>query len=177
MVVETIGSSPTDEVFRKYVRELIDSAEEEILVIAGELGSYRFPDLKWAFKRASKRGIKIRIYASAPPQWIVNGLLSRGCEIYVGKEVKGHYLIVDSESWVYSGPHPPGALGIRQGEAHIDEPEKAKKKVDYFNRLVSKADEKKSEIKWEADPLWLGLQNPPDWGVETNSPRLEEDLF
>ena len=98
MVVKKIQRSPTDENFRKYVRELIDSAQKEILIIAGELGSYRFPDLKWAMKRARKRGVKIRIYASNPPQAIVNGLLANGCEIYVGKQVKDHYLITDSKS-------------------------------------------------------------------------------
>lgn len=71
MVVKIIESSPTDENFRKHMRELIDSAKKEILVIACELGSYRFPDLKWAFKRASKRGVNIRIYASNLPHKIL----------------------------------------------------------------------------------------------------------
>lgn len=176
MVLKIIKPSPTDDDFRKCVQELIDSAEKEILVIAGELGSYRFPDLKWAIKRAIKRGVKIRVYATNPPQWIVNGLLSRKCEIYVGKEVEDHYLIVDSKSWVYSRPHPRGVLGVRQGEAHINEPEKARKKVERFNGLISKAKEKKTEIKWKDDPLWLGLHNPLDWGVETDSSRLDEEF-
>lgn len=176
MVVKEIEPSPTDDVFRKHARDLMDSAEDEILVIAGELGSYRFPDLRWAFIRARKRGVKIRVYATSPPQRIVNGLLARGCEIYVGKEVKRHYLIVDSKSWVYSRPHPPGVLGVRQGKAHLNEPEDAKKKVDYFNRLISRA-EQKTEIQWDKDPLWIALQNPPDWGVETDSSRLEEGFL
>jgi hypothetical protein len=176
MVIIEIEPSPTDDVFRKYVRELIDLANREILVIAGELGSYRFPDLRWAFRRAINRGVRIRIYASNPPQEIINGLLAHGCEIYVGKEVKRHYLIVDSKSWVYSSPHPRGVLGVRCGKAHINEPENAKKKVNHFNRLVSKAKKIKT-VKWDEDPLWTALKNPPDWGVETDSLRLEEELF
>jgi len=173
MVIKKIERSPTDEVFRRYARELIDSAEREILVIAGELGSYQFPDLKWAMRRACKRGVKIRIYASNPPQEVVNGLLAYGCEIYVGEEVKDHYLVVDSKSWVYSKPHRQ-VLGVREGEVHINELTKAKKVVALFDQLVSKAKEKKTRIKWDKDPLWAVLQNPPDWGVETDSTRLEE---
>ncbi|MEA2089325.1 MAG: hypothetical protein U9O89_00995 [Thermoproteota archaeon] len=86
-------------------------------------------------------------------------------------------MIVDSKSWVYSKPHPRGVLGVRQGEAHINEPEKAREKVEHFNRLISKAKEKKTEVQWENNPLWLGLQNPPDWGVETDSSRLDEEFL
>lgn len=174
MVVRKIVRSPVDEVFRRYVRELIDSAEKEILVIAGELGSYRFPDLKWAMRRACKRGVKIRIYASNPSQEIVNGLLARGCEIHIGEEVRDHYLIVDSKSMVYSKPHP-AVLGVREGKVYVNEPEEVKEKVEHFNGLISKA-EKKVEVKWEEDTLWKALQNPPDWGVETDSTRIEEEF-
>jgi len=173
MVVKKISPSPTDEIFRKHVKELIDSAQKEILVVAGELGSYRFPDLKWAMNRALERGVKIRIYASRPTQGVINGLLSRGCEIYVGEEIKDHYLIVDAKSWVHSKPHPP-ILGVRKGEAHINEPQKTKKLVAQFNQLISKAKPKKT-LQWNQDPLWQALQNPPDWGVETDSSRLEEE--
>ena len=174
MVIKKINPSPTDEIFRERVKELIDSAQKEVLVIAGELGSYRFPDLKWAMRRALRRGVKIRIYASHPSQAIINGLLSRGCKIYSGKEIKDHYLIVDAKSWVHSKPHPP-ILGVRKGEAHINEPQKAKQLVTKFNQLISKANEKKT-IQWNQDPLWRALQNPPDWGIETDSSKLEEEL-
>jgi phosphatidylserine/phosphatidylglycerophosphate/cardiolipin synthase-like enzyme len=174
MVLKKISPSPTDENFRKHVKELIDSAQKEILVIAGELGSYRFPDLKWAMKRALQRGVKIRIYASRPNQTIINGLLARGCQIYVGEEIKDHYLIVDAKSWVHSKPHPP-ILGVRKGETNVNEPQKAKKLVTQFNQLISKAKPKKT-TQWNQDPLWNALQNPPDWGIKTDSSRLEEEL-
>ncbi len=48
MVLKKIRPHPADEYFRDYARELIDSARKEILIITGEVGSYRFPDLKWA---------------------------------------------------------------------------------------------------------------------------------
>ena len=175
MVIKKINPSPTDEIFRQHVKELIDSAQKEILVIAGELGSYRFPDLKWAMRRALSRGVKIHIYASHPSQATINGLLSQGCKIYSGKEIKDHYLIVDAKSWVHSKPHPP-ILGVREGEAHINEPQKAQKLVAQFNQLVLQAKAKKT-AQWNQDPLWTALQNPPDWGVETDSSRLEEEFL
>jgi len=173
MVVKKITPSPTDENFRKHVKELIDSAQKEILVIAGELGSYRFPDLKWAMNRVLQRGVKIRIYASHPKQATINGLLARGCEIYLGKEVKDHYLIVDAKSYIHSKPHPP-ILGTRKGEAHINEPQKTRKIINKFKQLISTAKQEKT-IDWNQDPLWQALQNPPDWGVQTDSTRLEEE--
>jgi len=172
-VLTKISPSPTDEIFRKHVKELIDTAKKEILVIAGELGSYKFPDLKWAMNRALERGVKIRIYASHPNQAIINGLLAKGCQIYIGKEIKDHYLIVDAKSYIHSKPHPP-ILGVREGEAYINEPEKTKEATDKFKQLISKAKPQKT-IKWNDDPLWIALQNPPDWGVQTDSSRLEEE--
>jgi sugar-specific transcriptional regulator TrmB len=173
MPITKINRSPTDESFRKHVKELIDSARKEILVIAGELGSYRFPDLKWAMNRALERGVKIRIYASHPDQALINGLLAQGCEIHIGKEIKDHYLIVDARSFVHSKPHPP-ILGIREGEACINEPEKTQETIKKFNQLISKAKQKKT-VQWSKDPLWEALQDPPDWGVRTDSTRLEEE--
>lgn len=120
MVIKKITPSPTDENFRKHVKELLNSAQKEILVIAGELGSYRFPDLKWAMTRALKRSVKIHIYASHPKQTIINGLLAQGCQIHLGKEIKDHYLIADAKSFIHSKPHPP-ILGAREGEAYINE--------------------------------------------------------
>jgi sugar-specific transcriptional regulator TrmB len=173
MVIKKISPSPTDEIFRKHVKELINSAQKEILVIAGELGSYKFPDLKWAMDRALKRGVKIRIYASNPKQATINGLLARGCEIYLGKEIEDHYLIVDAESFIHSKPHPP-ILGAREGKAYINEPQRTQKIIDKFKQLISQAKPKKT-IQWNQDPLWIALQNPPDWGVQTDSSRLEEE--
>jgi len=173
MVIKKIKPSPTDEIFRKHVKELIDSAQKEILVIAGELGSYRFPDLKWAMSRARERGVKIRIYASHPNQAVINGLLARGCEIYIGKEIKDHYLIVDTKSFIHSKPHPP-ILGVRKGEAYINQPEKTRNAINKFKQLISRAKPAKT-IQWNQDPLWQALQNPPDWGVQTDSSRLEEE--
>ena len=177
MVVKKIRATPTDELFRKYVKDLIDSAKEEIFVIAGEAGSYRSVDLRLAAAKARDRGIKIRMYAVNPPQEVVNGLLALGCEVYVGKEVpKDHCLVVDSNSWILSKGHLPRKIGEREGEVHINEPGSAKKVIDYFYRVVSKA-ERKTKIEWDKDPLMVAIKNPPDWGIETDSSKLKEELF
>jgi hypothetical protein len=123
--------------------------------------------------RALERGVKIRIYASRPGQAVVNGLLAKGCEIHIGKEIKDHYLIVDARSFIHSKPRQP-ILGIREGEAYTDEPEKTQKAIREFNQLISTAKQKKT-IQWNKDPVWKALQNPPDWGVRTDSSRLEEE--
>jgi tRNA A37 methylthiotransferase MiaB len=52
---ERIESSPQDEKFRKAVKEAIDSGINEIVVIAGELGSYGFPELKQSAVQALSR--------------------------------------------------------------------------------------------------------------------------
>src|SRR2546425_10506975 len=102
MVLKKIRPHPTDEFFRDYACELIDSARKEILVITGEVGSYRFPDLKWAAERARKRGVQVKIYASKPAQHVVNGLLALGIEVFKDPPVKDHYLVVDSRSYIHS---------------------------------------------------------------------------
>ncbi len=43
MALKKIRPHPTDEYFRDYALGLIDSARREILIITGEVGSYRFP--------------------------------------------------------------------------------------------------------------------------------------
>ncbi len=177
MVIKKIVETPTDELFRKHVKDFIDSAKEEIFVIAGEVGSYRSLDLKLAARKARQRDVKIHIYATNPPQDVVNGLLVFGCEVYVGKELpEDHYLVVDSNSWILSKGRFPRKIGTRKGEVHINEPDGAKKLIEYFYRLVSKA-EKKTKIEWDKDPLAFALKNPPDWGIETDSSRIKEELF
>lgn len=173
MVLRKIRRDPTDEEFRSYACELIDSAKKEVLIIAGEVGSYRFADLKWAAERARERGVSIKVYASRPPQRIVNGLLARGIEVYVGPVVRDHYLIVDSKSYIHSKPHPP-ILGKREGEVHLNEPAATRKIVRTFQEMLGRARPVK-KIDGKKDPLWRALQKPFDWRVNTHASRLDEE--
>lgn len=176
MTVKRIEKSVGDELFRKHVKELLDEAKNDIYVIAGEVSSYQSIDLKMASTRAMERGVKVHVYAVTPTDEIVNGLLARGCEVYVGSErPKDHFLVVDSNSWILSEGMLPREKGTRQGELHVDDPEGAMKAKDYFDRLASNA-EKKTKIDWNKDPLKKALENPPDWGIETDSSRIKEEF-
>ncbi len=174
MGMKKIPDSPVDEVFRSYTRKLIDSAKKEILVITGEVGSFRFPDLRWAAERARSRGVSVKVYASKPAQPVVNGLLARGIPVYVGPAVKDHYIVVDSRSYVHSRPHPP-ILGKREGEVYLNEPGRAKRIVSMFQELARSAKEVK-RIDWKRDPLWKALEKPFDWRVRTRASQLDEEF-
>ncbi len=174
MVLKRIRPHGTDEYFRDYARQLIDSAREDILIITGEVGSYRFPDLRWAAERARTRGVSVKVYASKPSQRVVNGLLALGIEVYKGPPTKDHYLVVDSKSYIHSRPHPP-VLGKREGEVHLNEPRSARKVVRKFQELVEKG-RRVRKSDWTEDPLWKALQKPFDWRVDTHASRLDEEF-
>ncbi len=106
-----------DEDFRKKVRELLDEAEEEIIIITGEGGSYQYQDLRWALERARDRGAYVKIYCVHPPQTYINKSLSLGSEIYMGdKDPDNHYLIVDGKHTVTSKVRAGRDVGKRKGE-------------------------------------------------------------
>ncbi len=67
MALNKIKRDPTDEDFRSKATALIDSAKKKVLVIAGEIGAYGFPDMKWAAERARERGVSVKVYATDPP--------------------------------------------------------------------------------------------------------------
>ena len=174
---EIIKKSPLDEVFRQSVLKFIDSARKEIIVITGEVGAFKYWDLRLGAKSARERGVAVKIYATNPPQGILNKLLMYGCEVYVGKKSpEKHYMVIDANSWVFSEEHPPGQIGVRSGSAHKDDPRGAKKIIKLFNSLVTKA-KKVERPDWEKDPLWLALKDPPDWSVETDSSKLDEEFI
>jgi len=173
-----VKREPTDAFFRKQVKELIDSADKEIIVIAGELSAYDFHDLKLAAESAQDRGVKIRIYASRPDQDTVNRLVYNGCEVYLGTEKpKDHYMIVDRTSYMISKKEKASRTRTRVGSRHskkyINDPKGARELVDYFKKLTKKAE--KAEIKGK-DPLIKALDSPVDWGVETDSSKIHDYL-
>ncbi len=164
MTFRTIKRDTTDENFRRYAAKLIDSAKKEVLVIAGEIGAYSFPDLKWAAERARKRGVSVKVYATNPPQ----------IEVYKGPLMKDHFLIVDSKSFIHSKPHQP-VVGKREGEVYMNKPAEARKVVKRFEKLVEKS-KPLTKVDWKQDPLWKALQKPLDWKVDTHASRLDEEF-
>jgi phosphatidylserine/phosphatidylglycerophosphate/cardiolipin synthase-like enzyme len=174
LALKTIKRDSTDENFRRYAAKLIDSAKKEVLVIAGEIGAYNFPDLKWAAERARKRGVSVKVYATNPPQQVVNGLLAKGIGVYKGPVMKDHYLIVDSKSFIHSKPHQP-VVGKREGEVCMNKPAEARKVVKRFEKLVENS-KPLTKVDWKQDPLWKALRKPLDWKVDTYSSRLDEEF-
>ena len=159
MALKTIKRDSTDENFRRDAAKLIDSAKKDVLVIAGEIGAYNFPDLKWAAERARKRGVSVKVYATNPPQHVVNGLLAKGIEVYKGPLMKDHFLVVDSKSFIHSKPHQP-VVGRREGEVYVNNPAAARKVVRRFEKLVENS----------------RRMTKVDWKVDTHSSRLDEEF-
>lgn len=163
---------PLDEEFRKYVIKLFNSAKKEVEIITGEGSAFGYQDIRWALKKARERGVKYRVYTTDP--LFVNKWLSYGCDIYKGKEeVKDHYLVVDGKSFIHSYPHIRREVGVREGEIHINDSEKAKEILKRFEAMISKAE----KISKSKDPLEEILENPRDWGVKTDSSQIDEVVY
>jgi len=160
---ERIPPSPLDEKFRKTVKEALDSGRNEIIVIAGELGSYRFPELKQAAQRALARGVRVRVYATkAAPSEDVAEIRKLGGEIYIGKiRIKDHYLIIDRNTLIVSEKEDigrPSKIGTRGGRLYKGKPKVAKRTVTFFDDLTRndfmKRTREKSRIMAFADAIF-----------------------
>lgn len=164
------GKSVLDKEFRRKMKQLIDSAEEEILVITGEAGAFEyFQDLRWAIQRAVKRGVSVKVFATSPKQSTVNKMINSGCEVWIGeKELKGHYTIIDGRITVTSREHQPRKWGVRQGTIKYSGAEKFKKLFKEYTKEGEKA-----KIKDEEDPLVKIIEKPLDLGFETDSSQID----
>jgi hypothetical protein len=137
---ERIEASPKDIEFRKVVKSVIDMATQEIVVVAGELGSFGFPELKEAAMTALRRGVRVRVYATtAAPVDVVDEIKKLGGEIYIGQiRVKDHYLMTDRLNVVVSEKEErgkPTVVGTRRAYVLTD-PQKASEIVQFFEDLV-----------------------------------------
>lgn len=141
MTFERIEPSPEDKNFRKIVKWAIDSAKCEIIVVAGELGSYGFPELKQASTDALGRGVRVRVYATiAAPADVVDEIKQLGGEIYIGEiRVKDHYLMIDRETLVISEKEEigrPTDVGTRKARVYKNNPEGAQKILTFYDDLI-----------------------------------------
>ena len=141
MTFERIEVSPKDKSFRKIVKWAIDSARCEIIVVAGELGSYGFPELRQATIDALARGVRVRVYATnAAPADVVTEIKRLGGEIYIGEiRVKDHYLVVDRETLVVSEKAEigrPTDVGTRKARVYKNNPKWAQKILTFHDDLV-----------------------------------------
>ncbi|KXA96381.1 hypothetical protein AKJ39_04685 [candidate division MSBL1 archaeon SCGC-AAA259J03] len=175
-IISNFTRGAFDEEFRENVRGLLEEAEEEIIIVTGEGGSYQYQDLRWALERAADRGVSIKIYCVHPPQTYLNKNLQLTSEIYRGdRDPEDHYLIVDGKHTVISTVRAGEETGERRGEVRREDKRFAEEKVQLFDNLASAA-EKVNEMEIEKDPLRQLVENPLDFGYDTHSEKFEEEL-
>jgi hypothetical protein len=153
-----IHQSTFDREFREQVTKLLSLAKTEVIIMAGELSSYDFLDLRDAFDTVIERGIKSMVYANAPPIHTINRLVLKGVEVYIGKRMlEDHYTIVDRKHWAFSKMHPSYAAGtraLRSGGVYFNDPEGARKKARLFDEYRRDPDTRKyTSIDWKNDPI------------------------
>jgi len=178
---EEIEPSTSDEKFRKAVKEAIDSAKNEVVVITGELGSYRFPELKQAAQQALDRGVKIKVYATeAAPSDDVAEIIKSGGELYIGKiRANNHYLVIDKKMVIVSekeGIEAPTKIGTRIARLYKDKPVEAKRIVTFLNDLIrrdfmERLKEKSTLMKF-ADAIFSAFI--PDYAKLPIEPKINE---
>ena len=141
MPVQKIEQAPADETFRSRVKESVDAASREIMVISGELGAYEFPELKAAALRALARKVKVRLYAVRPPPDALQELRDAGAEFHLGtRYTDDHYLVIDKKTLIVSkkakAKKGPTTVGERQGYVYKDELKKVKEVENFFAELT-----------------------------------------
>jgi len=174
-----IRRTELDEDFRRKVRQLLDSAKKEIVIITGEGAAFGFHDLRFATERAVERGVKVKIYTVTPIPEFLNKVLMLGCKVYRGQEMikdKNHFLVIDGRDWTISREHPPLKVGKRRGEVHLNDRKGARKILANFSRLTRSAEEVKTPM-WDLDPLVEAIKHPKSWGVKTDARTFREELF
>lgn len=155
MKIIEVLRSPLDRTFREQVYKLLSLANEEIIVMGGELSSYDFFDLRDAFDTAIEKGVKARVYATHPSVHTINRLVLKGVEVYVGKnELKDHFTIVDRKHWAISESHPPYTIGERRGKVYLNDPEGAERILKLFEEYIKNPETRKyTSIDWKNDPI------------------------
>ncbi|HKZ94839.1 MAG TPA: hypothetical protein VJ249_09730 [Candidatus Bathyarchaeia archaeon] len=176
---ERIPPSPDDRTFREIVKKTIDSARTEIIVAAGELGSYGFSELRQAAHEALARGVRVRVYASAAPPDFVDELRQRGAEVYIGEtRIKDHYMVVDRETLIVSEKAEvgkPTESGTREARVYKNNPAVSREIREFFENLLRsdfmKRARKESKIGAFADAVFEAFV--PSYGKPAKEPRID----
>ncbi|QLH11236.1 hypothetical protein [Nitrosarchaeum sp. AC2] len=155
-----IEKSLFDEKFREECVKMLDSARHDVYIIAGELGSLKFDDVRNATEDAARRGVKVHAYATGrTPKTFQNYCVSRGYELYIGKRgLDTHYLLVDDKNMVISINKDPDnitAVGTREADVKYGDHKKAKEIINVFSDLVSEPTTRKiTEFDKMQDPFY-----------------------
>ncbi len=155
-----IKQSLFDEKFREECVRMLDTAKNDIYLIAGELGSLKFDDVRNATENAARRGVKVHAYATGrTPKTFQNYCVSRGYDLYIGdRGLDTHYLLVDGENMVVSinkDPNNVTTVGTREADIKYGDENQAKEILSVFSNLVSEPTTKKiTEFDKTQDPFY-----------------------
>ncbi|MFY9300332.1 MAG: hypothetical protein WAO91_04000 [Candidatus Nitrosotenuis sp.] len=163
MLSKRIEQSLFDEKFRETCVKILDSARHEIYIIAGELGSLKFYDMREATEHAARRGVKVHVYATnRTPDTFRNYCVSRGYELFIGTVgLPTHYLLVDRENMVISmnkKPNEATKVGERVGEERHGDKQKGEEILKIFKeRINDKNTIKITDFDKMKDPFYQAI--------------------
>jgi hypothetical protein len=139
-----IEPSDQDERFRAVVLARMRGAHRIVRVIAGELGSYNFPELREEAHRLRGRNVTVRVYANEPEADVAASLRGAGVDLHLGRlRSFHHYLVLDDTEVVTSLKERTGVrtpTGSRRAVDGVGDRELAKAVARYQDFLVASAD-------------------------------------
>lgn len=148
--VEAVHDDAFNTDYREKVIRLIELSRDEIIAIVGEIGVYRFTDVRWSLENALDAGRKIRILASESKadRYVVGRLVDLGAELYLsGSEPIEKFMVVDRKHWF--GRSAAECVG----EIHWNDPEGATKIVMRFENDIKKVRKVPPSFDIGEDPL------------------------
>jgi sugar-specific transcriptional regulator TrmB len=145
---KAVPFDPLNRNYRDTVTRLVDMAQDEIVMIVGEIGAYKFIDIRWGLEEAIARGVKVRVYAYKPRIDIRNRLVELGVKLYIGsEEPPERYIVIDGKHWYHAAP----GREKRAGDVHFDDPKGSATIIQKFQEYI-KDKEPADKCAWE-DPL------------------------
>lgn len=146
MAMREVINIPHDPSYREYrdiLIYLIGNAYTEILARVGEIGAYRFYDIRSAAEEAISRGVDVSICAHDPSKDLVARASSHGVKLYLtDNEPEEKFTVVDKRHVLVSYPKQG-----RAGTVYLNDKKMAKKYVDKFWKVVR--DEKLEPTPYE----------------------------
>lgn len=139
MKEKIIREHPLDYEFRKYTRELIELAKDEIHIVTGEFSIYYFDDVAQTLRNAIRKGVSIKAYLGVCDDDTINRVVTHGITVYAGKKRPDeHYIIADRKHWIKSEKHVPYSIGKRHGVFMKNDEKGAADKIKIFEYWVDK---------------------------------------
>lgn len=130
-----IPMDPLNREYRDILVYVIDNAREEILTYVGEIGAYRFYDIRSSAEYALERGVNVAICAYEPSTDLINRTVARGAKLYLSpSKPEEKFMVVDKRHVFVS------ASKGRMGTLYLNAEELAKQYSDKFWAVANKLD-------------------------------------